>query len=164
MTAVAQDALVKKAHPFDLIDDEVKLNVRLPQNRTEARAALKNLRGEKDGAVRTVFLRHTAVNKTGWVSPKMEVYGPRDGRPLIVEVNSGMVHLKVMSGNVLIYADSSAGNSIYVHGDAQVQVFVNYGRKATITATDSSSVIVHKGEESWGHHSAYEDATLAYAQ
>lgn len=164
MTAVAQDAPAKKTHPFDIIADETKLNFRIPQNLTEARAALKNVRGEKDEAVRCVLLRHTAVNKSGWVSPKMEVHGPRDGRPLIVEVNSGMVHLKVMSGKVLIFADSSAGNSIYALGNSEVQVFVNSGRKATISAADSSSVVVHKGEKSWGHHSAYENATLTYAE
>lgn len=149
-------------HPLELISDDIPLEVRLPQTITEVRTALQNIRGEKDEGVRLVMLRSQALfYKSGSID--VYVYGPKDGRPLIVEVESGMVRLNVMSGRVLIWANSSWGNSVESLNDSQVEVVVSPERKATIIAHHQSKVIIHKGEGSWGLQYANDDAEMTYA-
>lgn len=162
MNAVATPAKAVQ-HPLEMIDDDTKLNVRIPKDLTEVRAALRNSRGEKDEAVRFVMLRNHATNNDGRAAQRVEVHGPRDGRPLIVEVRSGMVHLKVMSGRVLVWADSLWGNSVEALNDSEVDVIVSPERKATVIAHHKSKVTIHKGHDSWGHQHANDQAELVYA-
>lgn len=109
---------------------------RFPKNATEARAALRNVRGEPEEGVRAVFLaRHSAPDNP-------EVRGPADGRPLLIVVNSGMIRLNVVSGNVVVFSGSRWGNVINTSGDATVTVIAAEGRKVSLQATGRSRITV----------------------
>jgi hypothetical protein len=106
--------------------------------KTEARRLLRNRKGEPDGAVRKVDVY------AGW-DDRIDVAGPADGRPLGIQIHTGMPRLHVSSGKAVIRADSSWGNSIDVGPGAEavivadprskVTVEVGAGGKATLIST-----------------------------
>lgn len=128
-----------------------------PKNITEARAALKNLRGDKVmgfKATRYVILNNNSLPYSA------DVYGPTDGRPLLISVLSGFGTLNVRSGNVIIEAESGFGNVIKSHGDSKVTVIAGDGKKVSIDARDHSEVTIVPGEKSRGRAGVYDDANI----
>ena len=71
-----------------------------------------------------------------------DVYGPVDGRSLLIDIAAGAGSLRIHSGQVVVNVNSSFSNDIEVLGDAQVTVIVARGRSSTIRATDTSDVLV----------------------
>jgi len=107
-----------------------------PRTRSEARKALDGRR--LTGTERTVVLRDLP-HRSG-TSDDLDVHGPTDGTPLVVEVRSGFHPLHIRSGNVEIRADSAFGNPINVHGDARVKIHGGHDRKVTVHASDTARV------------------------
>jgi hypothetical protein len=111
-----------------------------PATKAETKKLLKNAKGAPDGKVLLVRINHTNApdSKPG---EKIEIHGPKDGRPIIVDVFSGIPSLKVMSGTALIRPRSNWGNSVDVGpgaeavlvapADAKVTTSVDEGGKAT---------------------------------
>jgi hypothetical protein len=106
---------------------------RQPKTAAEARAAVKNIRGEADGAERVVYLDHFDT-----LPDELDVFGPKDGRPLYIYVTSGLPRLHVRGGNVIIHALSSWGNSITAHEGANVKVLAGPVKVSTDTKAGAS--------------------------
>ena len=127
---------------------------RFPRNATEARAALRNVRGEPNGGIRAVFLNdHSAPEDP-------EVYGPADGRPLIILVNGGMIRLNVISGNVVVHSGSWFGNVVRTSGDATATIIAGPGRKVSTEATGQSNITILPGEGARGLGYSEDDAHI----
>ena len=109
-----------------------------PDTKSEARRKLVNLRGEPGGAVRQVFL-HSRNSPDSGLGETVSVAGPKDGRPIIVNVRSGLPRLKVTSGKAIIFADSVWGNSIDVADGAEAIVFGNAESKITSRVEEGGS-------------------------
>ena len=117
------------------VKDETPIIDNFPGNVTEARRALKNSRGEPEGNIRHVWMS-SRVN-----GDHFDVVGPKDGRPLVIHVGSGLPFLDVRSGNVIVMSGSNWGNSVTTHGDSQVVVIAGAGCKSRVTAEGNSKVI-----------------------
>lgn len=101
---------------------------RQPRTAAEARAAVKNIRGEAEGAERIVYLDHFQT-----LPDELDVFGPKDGRQLTIHVNSGLPRLHVRGGHVTIFARSSWGNSITAHEGSNVTVIAGPVKVSTDT-------------------------------
>jgi hypothetical protein len=101
---------------------------RHPQTAAEARAAVRNIRGEADGAQRAVYLYDFKT-----LPEELDVFGPKDGRPLYIYVMSGLPRLHVRGGNVTVHALSSWGNSITAHEGSNVTVLAGPVKISTHT-------------------------------
>jgi hypothetical protein len=110
-----------------------------PSTLAKARAALSNVRGEKDGAVRVVDLNHENTGSKSREIVNLDIRGPKDGRPLVVINNGSFVNLNVVSGNVVIVAGASHGNPITVKDKATATILGRPNVKA--------SVVVNAGGE-----------------
>lgn len=136
-------------NPYRYLPADAEQVVRFPANVTEARAALRNTRGEPDGAVRTVFLDMRSLPR------EADVVGPSDGRPLLVVIESGFGRLNIRSGNVVVRAASQFGNSIHAHGDSKVTVIAAQNRKVSTSAVGRSSVVIIPDSGAHGYQGVY---------
>lgn len=119
-----------------------------PATKAETKLLLKNLRGAPDGKVRLVRINHTNAPDTK-PGEKIEIHGPKDGRPIIIDISSGIPSLKVMSGTALIRPRSNWGNSVDVGAgaeavlvapaDAKVTTSVDEGGTATFVCPESKN-------------------------
>lgn len=101
-----------------------------PETKSEARRLLKNSRGEADGKVRAVKLTyHNAPDSEA--GERVDIVGPKDGRPIIVDVGSGIPSLKVISGTAIIRMRSNWGNSIDVGPGAEAIIISPASAKVT---------------------------------
>jgi hypothetical protein len=128
---------------------DLDLHERYPATRSEAKRLLKNSRGEADGMVRAIHLDYTNAPETE-VLEKVEVVGPKDGRPIVIDVTSGIPSLKVMSGTAIIRARSSWGNSIDVGPGAEAIIIAEASSKVT-TKVDAGgkATFVCPTEKNW---------------
>ena len=113
---------------------------RVATTSTQLRAALKNVKGEPNRALRHVLIAPT--NMTA-VRGTYEVHGPRDGRPLVIDIVRGFLTLNVVSGNVVVHADSAHGNCVDVRNDAHATIVVTRERKFTAEVTGQARLDVH---------------------
>ena len=120
-----------------------------PATKTEARRLLRNLRGEADGAVRKVNLNHhNEPDSSG--SKRVEVTGPTDGRPIAVDLQSGIPGLLVTAGKAVIRADSRSGNSINVAEGAEAVIVADPGSKVTVeVAAGGKATLVSTATKNW---------------
>lgn len=136
-------------NPYRYVPAGVPRTSRFPQNVTQARAALRNRRGEPNGAVRVVFLNMRCL------PPEADVTGPADGRPLLLIIDGGFGRLNIRSGNVVVRAGSRAGNVITSLGDSQVTVIASKERKVSTSARDNSRIAIIPDEGSRGYQGVY---------
>lgn len=101
-----------------LVGPEPVIEEKTPQSRAEAKRLLKNSRGEADGRIRRVHL-HFDNSPDSALGDRVEIVAPKDGRPIIVDVVSGLPRLKVTSGTAIIRPRSNWGNSVDVGPGAQ---------------------------------------------
>ena len=139
--------------------DGKDVETRWPVGVTATRAALKNSRGEANGALRLVELTWDSVPPASDAGDFV-VAGPKDGRPLIVNIRSGFPRLVIESGNVVIMAESGAGHSINVEGSAHTTILCGAGRKVSSTTTAGGTTDVYLDEAGWGSHRAEDGGTL----
>jgi len=134
---------------------------RKPVGITQTRAALSNVRGEPSGAVRVVELTWASVPPA---SPTNDfvVRGPKDGRPLIILLRTGLPRLRVTSGNVVVVAESSAGNAVTFSGEASGTLIASEGRKVSVLAEGKAEVEYHAGGGGWGLLNVEGDAQVDY--
>lgn len=112
-----------------------------PDTRSEAKRRLVNLRGESGGLYRQVTLDSANTDPRGNTVDTTDVAGPKDGRPIIVRVTSGMPVLRVTSGKAIIHADSLWNkNRILVCDGAEAVILGDQSREITITAQQGSKV------------------------
>jgi len=125
--------------------------ISFPKTVTEARAAVKNIRGDRNyggfKSVRYVVLDYKTL------PDDLEVNAPTDGRPLLIHIRSGFGTLNVRSGNVIVEADSRSGNVIHTYGDSNVTVIVGDEKKISTTTADNSQVTIVPGKGSKGYQS-----------
>jgi len=133
-----------------------------PKSVGEARALVKNIRGDKDhngfDSVRRVVLNSKSL------PDELQVYGPKDGRPLVLSIHSGFGKIQVKSGNVVIEADSNSGNVIEASGSSNVIVIDSGNRKITSKASENATLTLVPGEESWGSVEATDNAKVSISK
>lgn len=139
-TVTLNGAPAPEAHPYESLNallaghgvDVDSLVQVVPESVTEARRKLVNLRGEPGGAIRHVRI-HDGNAPQNYPGEHTRVAGPKDGRPIVIHLTSGLTRLKVESGKAIVFADSRWGNSIDVADGAELVV---YGKPDTkITGT-----------------------------
>ena len=131
---------------------------RFPANITEARAAVRNSRGEPGGGVRAVFLYSNCL------PDYLDVVGPADGRPLLIVVESGFGQLKIKSGRVVVAARSRSGNAVHAEGNSNVTVIADNGKKVSTHASGQAEVTVIPGDGTWGLQTTEDDASILIAE
>ena len=131
---------------------------KFPANLTEARAAVRNSRGEPGGGVRAVFLDDNSLRDD------LEVVGPADGRPLLIVVESGFGQLKIKSGRVVVAARSRSGNAVHAEGQSNVTVIADSGKKVSTHASGQAEVTVIPGDGTWGLQTTEDDASILIAE
>lgn len=117
---------------------DASVNAIEPQTPTRTRNALLNFAGEPDGAVREVSLNHVP-NRGG---PHL-VVGPMDGRPLIVRITAGHRDLRVLSGNVFIFASDDQGTAVSIASGATVTVFAAPDCPVATVTADGGTLDLH---------------------
>lgn len=135
------------------------LITRHPTGIIALRSALRNGRGEANGAVRRVLLDWASAPASRSVD-ELTVIGPTDGRPLVIEVTDGAPELVITSGHVIVTFDSASGSGCTVMRGAMATIFVEAGRQVAITARSGSTVHLHGAPGSSGSHSLHPDATF----
>lgn len=110
-----------------------------PASKAEARRLLKNTRGETEGRIRMVRLDYNNSPDTE-PGDKVDIVGPKDGRPIIVDVTSGIPSLKVTSGKAIIRMRSSWGNSIDVGPGAEAVIVSPSDAKVTSQCEDGGKL------------------------
>jgi hypothetical protein len=120
-----------------------------PATKSEARRLLKNTRGEADGKIRLVRLNANNSPETD-LYEKVEIVGPKDGRPIVVDVTSGIPRLKVTSGTAIVRMRSNWGNSIDVGPGAEAIIIADASHKIT-TEVDAGGKVtfVCPTEKNW---------------
>ena len=118
---------------------DLDLYEKYPATKPEAKRILKNTRGEADGMVRAVHLDYTNSPDTE-PGEKVEIVGPKDGRPIIVDVTSGIPSLKVTSGIAIIRARSGWGNSVDIGPGAEAIIISPSDAKVTTTCDAGGKV------------------------
>ena len=129
-----------------------------PVGVTATRRALKNLRGEPDGGARVVSLDWRSIAPASDAGP-LQVAGPKDGRPLIIDVRAGCPSLAIASGNVTVLAGGH-GFAIDVAEGAHATVLGEPGHKVSVRAQAGSTVDFYAEEGCRGYQHVEEGATF----
>lgn len=122
-----------------LAGPDAVIEEKYPETKSEARRLLKNSRGEAGGRIRMVRLEAYSSPDTE-PGERVEVVGPKDGRPIIVDVCSGIPSLKVTSGTAIIRARSTWGNSVDVGPGAEAIIIGPSGSKITTSCDEGGKV------------------------
>lgn len=130
------------------------ITTRHPETATETRAAVKNLRGEPSGGIREVILSNYQT-----MPDSLDVHGPKDGRELIIRVESGIPHLHIRSGNVTAHMHSSWGNAVTVHDGARATVHT-FGTKLSTTTEKGGHLTLKARDDSRGLQYVHVGGTL----
>lgn len=110
-----------------------------PETKSEARRLLKNSRGEAEGKLRVVKLTYHNAPETK-PGERVEIVGPKDGRPIIVDVTSGLPFLKVTSGTAIVRMRSNHGNSLDIGPGAQAIIIGPANAKITTQCDEGGKV------------------------
>jgi hypothetical protein len=129
-TSVRDRQVTDYAGPDRIIQD-------FPMSTGEVVTALNDVDGERAGNVRLVVVAHAMAR-----IDDAAIYGPADGKPLLLDISSGVGSMTVKSGFVVIRTDSPFPQDIVVEGSAEVTVIIARGRSAVVRATDESAVFV----------------------
>lgn len=109
----------------------------VPRSVDEVRDAFAGDEQEPDGRVRQVRIIDPLA-----VLNNEDVYGPTDGRPLLIDLDAGAGSIRVVSGYVVIRINSVFPNDVEVCGAAEATIIVARGRSSIIHATENSHVLV----------------------
>jgi proline racemase len=130
---------------------------REPVGVTQTRAALRNTRGEPDGAIRVVRLTWDSIPAASDAGT-LSVVGPKDGRPIIIRIPNGHPRLEITSGYAIVLADSRAGNSVRVADGATATIIAAEGRKVSVHAKPGSVVDLYAENGVHGYQAIDGDA------
>lgn len=135
---------VNDSHLFDreleaLAGAGAGIEEKYPDTKSETRRMLKNSRGEAGGKLRRV---HLEAHNSPDTAPgeRIEIVGPKDGRPIIVDVGSGIPNLKVTSGTAIIRPRSHWGNSVDVGPGAEAILVAPADAKVTTRCDEGGKV------------------------
>jgi hypothetical protein len=119
--------------------DVIELVTLQPRTQDELFDAADGSRGEAGGT-----LRRVRIGKGFMYLDGIEVRGPSDGRPLLIDIepDAGAGSIDVVSGAVIIRVDSNHPFDIRATGSAEALVIVAAGRSSMVEAGDSSQVTV----------------------
>lgn len=110
-----------------------------PATKAETKKLLKNVKGAADGKVLLVRIHADNYPETK-PGEKLEIHGPKDGRPIIVDVFSGIPSLKVMSGAAIVRPRSNWGNSVNVGAGAEAILVAPSDAKVTTECDEGGKV------------------------
>lgn len=145
---------VSESHLYErelaaLAGPDAVIEERHPDTKSEARRMLKNARGEAGGKIRMVRLEAYCSPDTE-PGERVDVVGPKDGRPIIVDVRSGIPSLKVVSGTAIIRPLSNWGNSVDVGPGAEAVIVADASYKITTRCDEGGKVtFVCPTEKNW---------------
>lgn len=130
-----QAEFVSQSHLYErelaaVAGPDAVIEEKYPSTKSEARRLLKNARGEAGGKIRMVRLEAYSSPDTE-PGERVDVVGPKDGRPIIVDVRSGIPNLKVASGTAIIRPLSNWGNSVDVGPGAEAIIVADASYKIT---------------------------------
>lgn len=111
-----------------------------PASKAEMRRALKNLRGEPDGKIRMVRVTPDNYPDTE-PGQRIEIHGPNDGRPIIIDMPTGHPFLKVVSGTAIIRPRSGWGNSVDVGAGAEAILVAPENAKVTTEVDEGGTAV-----------------------
>ena len=111
-----------------------------PSSRVGAKRLLGNRTGLPRGKVRRVNLDGTNSPESR-AGEYVEVAGPADGRPIIVDITAGLPSLRVTSGLAVIAADSRSGNSITVGPGAEAVIVSSPQSRVNVTVEDDGYAV-----------------------
>jgi hypothetical protein len=132
-----------------LAGPDAEIVEKYPDTKSEARRLLKNTRGEADGKIRMVRLEAYSSPDTE-PGERVDIVGPKDGRPIIVDVRSGIPNLKVASGTAIIRPLSTWGNSVDVGPGAEAIIVADASYKITTRCDKGGKVtFVCPTEKNW---------------
>jgi hypothetical protein len=118
------------ARELEALAGDAAIEEKYPATKSEARRMLKNTRGEADGKIRLVRMDSSNSPETD-LYEKVEIVGPKDGRPIVVDVTSGIPRLKVTSGTAIVRMRSGWGNSLDVGPGAKAIIVADASSKIT---------------------------------
>lgn len=133
----------------DTLRDAPTTTSREPVGLTATRASLRNAAGDADGAVRMVSLTWDSVPPASDGEP-LQVVGPKDGRPLVIDVRSGCPTMTVASGHAVIVVGGS-GFGITVAEGAKATILPQPGQKVSVTAEEGSNVDFYAESDNRGY-------------
>ncbi|HEX9086148.1 MAG TPA: hypothetical protein VF867_01315 [Arthrobacter sp.] len=110
-----------------------------PATKAETKKLLKDAKGAPDGKVRLIRINATNYPETK-TGEKLEVRGAKDGRPVIVDILSGMPRLKVTSGTAVIRPRSGWGNSVDVGAEGEAVMIAPSSSKVTTECEEGGKV------------------------
>ena len=109
-----------------------------PEGLTQTRLALMNRRGNPGGAARFVTLDWASGARSSGDEP-LDVFGPSDGRPLIIDIRSGAANLAIVSGHAIVIAGTSDHARIEVCANAHADVIVERCSDVSVDGDNESS-------------------------
>ena len=130
----------------------------VPIGAKKTASALRNARGEAGASILRVILTSRTISSRS--TSDYDVVGPRDGRPILVDVRGGMFRLKVTSGHAIIRSDSAFGNVVEVAPGARATVLVEPGRKLSSSAAPESELDIYAGPEARGYQHVADGAKV----
>lgn len=129
-----------------------------PVGLTATRSAVTNRRGEPDGAIRLVALTWDSVPPASG-SSSLEVAGPNDGRPIVIDVRSGCPTMTVTSGHAVILVGGN-GFGIDVADGARATVIAQPGKKVSLTGKTGSTIAFYPDRDTRGYQHIEGGATF----
>lgn len=112
-----------------------------PDNLSEAKRRVSAVRGPANGRSALIELdHHNTVPRRGFGIPALEVAGPADGRPVILNLSSGVSYLRVTSGKAIIFAGTISSNTIEVADGAEAIICAGSYTNVKVGARTGSTV------------------------
>ena len=144
--AARKATLAEDPYPYDsetYLPVGAVLASRVAETRAQVRNAVKNIGGERGGAIREVVVQMKPERgRLKLDEPKTEVQGPKDGRPIVVDFNrASYTDIDVVGGTAIVNAHNTYGGAVRVKNDAAATVITPPG-KFHVYAEDNSDVIV----------------------
>ncbi|WP_230854516.1 hypothetical protein [Arthrobacter terrae] len=124
-----------------LAGPDAVIEEKYPATKSEARRLLKNTRGETGRKIRVVRLDYSNAPDSE-LYERVEIVGPKDGRPIVVDVVSGLPRLKVMSGTAIVRMRSNWGNAVDVGQGAKAIIIAPAETKTTIECDKGGTAIL----------------------
>lgn len=131
-----------------------------PRGLAATRRAVRNLRGEPGDGIRIVSLDWDSI-PPGALDDRLDVAGPNDGRPLVINVTAGCPRMTVTRGHVIVLAGGN-GFGIEAQDGARVTVLGEPGHKVSVTARAGSRVdfYAEDGVRGYQHFEEGTDVTV----
>jgi hypothetical protein len=162
-SVIAPPQMTHPGDPYNTFNylplDYADINEKVVTTKAQLRQSVDNQKGERSShAVRRVLVDMNEQNlMKSFSEDPIEIKGPTDGRPIIVEYRSGGIYrfgsakghrmqamytdIDVVEGAAIINATNPNGGGVKVRGNAAATIFTP-GSKFTIEVSDSAKAVV----------------------